>query len=175
MKGTLNVVEVAGRLRRAGRVHLHRRRAVRRRCADADRRGPHPGAAVALRRLEVGRRGVREHVVAVLRHPARRVQARQRVRPAAEPARRGRRGGDLLPPPVHRARRRSCTARARRRATTCTWATWSARCWPRRGKRGTYNIATGVETDVTTVWQRAERGCRASRSSPSSPTCDPAS
>ena len=44
---------------------------------------------------------------------------------------------------------RSSTATARRPATTSTSAMSSARCWPRRGASGTYNIATGVETDVS--------------------------
>ena len=135
VQGTLNVLEAAGRCRRAGRVHLDRRRAVRRRGADAHRRGADPRAAVALRRVEVGGGGVREHVVAVVGHPARRLPAGQRLRPAPEPARRGRRGGDLRPPPVHRHARRSCSATARRRATTSTSAMSSARCWRRRGAR----------------------------------------
>ena len=46
VEGTLNVVEAAGPLRRAGRVHLDRRRALRRRGADAHRRGADPAAAV---------------------------------------------------------------------------------------------------------------------------------
>ena len=141
------------RLRRAGRVHLDRRRAVRRRGADAHRRGAHPRAAVPVRRIQVGGRGVREHVVAVVGHPPRGVPAGQRLRPAPEPARRGRRGRDLRPPPVHGPGAEALRPRASRRATTCTSATSSARCWRRRARSGTYNIATGVETDVATVWR----------------------
>ena len=86
------------RARRAGRLHLDRRRAVRRRGAAADARGPDPGAAVALRRLEVGRRGLRADVVAAVGDPAHGRPARQRLRAAPEPARRGGRGGDLHRP-----------------------------------------------------------------------------
>ena len=43
------------------------------------------------------------------------------------------------------------------------------------GRSGTYNIATGVETDVAHGLERAERSARASRSSRSSPTCARAS
>ena len=36
-----------------------------------------------------------------------------------------------------------------------------ARCSPRRAESGTYNIATGVETDVATIWRELQRGERA--------------
>ena len=42
VRGTLNVVEAATRHRRSRRLHLDRRRAVRRPRADADARGPPP-------------------------------------------------------------------------------------------------------------------------------------
>ena len=163
-----------GRGRRVGRVHIHRRSALRRRRAEAHRRGPHPRAAVALRRVEVGRGGVREDVVAVLRDPPRRLPARQRVRPPAEPARRGRRGGDLQPPPAHRAGARSSTATAGPRATMSTSATWSARCSRRRAGRAPTTSPPGSRP----TWRRvagAQQRRRQGRSSPSSPTCARAS
>ena len=43
------------------------------------------------------------------------------------------------------------------------------------GRAGTYNIATGVETDVLTVWTRAERAGRQADRAASSPTCARAS
>ncbi len=43
------------------------------------------------------------------------------------------------------------------------------------GKSGTYNVATGVETDVMGIWREPQRRPPGSRSSPSSPTCAPAS
>ena len=50
------------------------------------------------------------------------------------------------------------------------------RCWPRRARRGTYNIATGVETDVMTVWNELRAIAPALRaSSPSWRTCARAS
>ena len=154
VKGTLNVLEAA------------REHAARRSCSpppaapctgtrrpEPTRRGADPRAAVSVRSLEVGGRGVREDVVAVVRDPERDDAARQRVRAAPEPARGGGGGGDLHPPPVHRTGPRSSTATARRPATTCTWPTSSTRCSRPRGRAGTFNIATGVETDVATIWR----------------------
>ena len=69
------------------------------------------------------------------------------------------------------AARRRCTATASRRATTSTSATSSRRCSPASGRSGTYNIATGVETDVLSVW----KGCRRSPSARRSRRGDPAS
>ena len=43
------------------------------------------------------------------------------------------------------------------------------------GRPGTYNIATGVETDVATIWRELQRDRRQARSSRSSPTCARAS
>ena len=136
MQGTLNVVEAAGQLRGAGRVHLDRRGAVRRRGADADRaRSAIPAPLSPYGASKWAAEAYVEHVVAVVGHPARGVPARQRVRPAPEPARRGRRGGDLRPPPVHRrgaqaVRPRHADARLRVRRRRRR-----ARCWPRPGAR----------------------------------------
>ncbi len=69
--GTLNVVDAATKLRCAAVVHFDRRGAVRRRRAAAHPRGPHPRSACSLRRLQVGRRGLRQHLVAVRRRAAR--------------------------------------------------------------------------------------------------------
>ena len=102
VEGTLNVVEAAGAhgapvvFTSTGGA-LYGDEAPR-----PDARGPHPGAALAVRRLEVG--GARRtcSTWSLLRgHPARGRAARQRLRPAPEPARRGRRGGDLHRPPAH--------------------------------------------------------------------------
>ena len=77
--------------------------------------------------------------------------ARQRVRAPPEPARRGGRGGDLQPPAVRgrapeavRARQAHEGLRVRGRR--------GARAARGGGQAGTYNVATGVETDVTSVW-----------------------
>ncbi len=54
-----------------------------------------PAPTLALRRLEVGGRGLRAHLGAVGGDPAHRHAARERLRPAPEPARRGGGRGDL--------------------------------------------------------------------------------
>ena len=85
------------------------------------------------------------------RHPQRGLPARQRLRAPPEPARRGRRRGDLQRAPVHGRRPRRCSGTASRRATTCTSRDVVSALLAACGARsGTYNIATGVETDVTT-------------------------
>ncbi len=128
VQGTLNVLRGRRALRGAGGVHLDRRRAVRRRGADAHRRGQDPRAAVAVWRIEVGGGGVRQHVVAARRASRTRCAgsatctARARAR-MARPA-----WWRSSPTTCTPGARPSCTAMARRRATTCTWATSSARC-----------------------------------------------
>ena len=76
--------------------------------------------------------------------------ARQRLRPAPGPARRGGRDRDLLRQAARPAGGRPCSATAPRPATTYMWATWSRRRWPRPGSTATgpINIGTGIETDV---------------------------
>ncbi|CAA9543899.1 MAG: UDP-glucose 4-epimerase, partial [uncultured Thermoleophilia bacterium] len=81
--------------RRAGRVHVDRRCAVRQRGADPDPGGPDPRAGLALRRVQVGRGGLHPDLGRGGRSAARRLPARQRLRPAPEPPRGGRRRGDL--------------------------------------------------------------------------------
>ncbi len=138
-------------------------------------RGAHPRAAVPLRRLEVGRRGLRQRPGRCrLGHPACGVPAGQRLRSAPEPARRGRRGLDLHATTSTAAARPRSTGRASRRATTSTSATSSARCSPPRAGR-----------DVQHRHRRRDRRDRASggscarrpasTSSRSWPTCVPAS
>ena len=78
---------------------------------------------------------------------------RQRLRPAPGPARRGRRGGDLLRQASWPASARSSSATAARRATTSTWATSSRPTSPRprtREAHGAYNIGTGTERRSST-------------------------
>ncbi len=60
----------------------------------------------------------------------------ERVRAPPEPARRGGRRGDLHPPPLHRDAPRSCTGTASRRATTCTWRDVVRRAAARLGDGG---------------------------------------
>ena len=134
VRGTLNVVEAAGGRGAPVVFTSTGRRAVRRRgAACRPARTRIPAAALALRRLEVGGRGLRRDVVAARRHPQRRLPAGQRLRPAPEPARGGRRRRDLHRTTCTPAMRRSSTGTASRRATTSTSAMWSARCW-RRGE-----------------------------------------
>ena len=63
--------------------------------------------------------------------------ARQRLRPAPGPARRGRRDRDLLRPAAATAGGRPSSATAPRPATTYMWATSSPRRWPRRRRSAT--------------------------------------
>ena len=95
VKGTLNVLVAANELGTPGGVHVDRRGAVWGRGADAHERGARAGAAGTVRGVEVGGRGVRQDVVAGGGRAEHGGEARQRVRAAAEPARRGGSGGDL--------------------------------------------------------------------------------
>ena len=107
--------------------------------------------------------------------PAHRHAARQRLRPAPEPARRGRGGGDLHRRTSTRAARRRSTATASRRATTSTSPTSSRRCSPPRGTAGVYNVATGVETDVMAIWRGLSETAGVEHRAASWPTCGRAS
>ena len=59
VRGTLNVLEAAHRHQAPRRLHLHRWRAVRQRRAAAHAGGARPVPLSPVRRVEVGRRGVR--------------------------------------------------------------------------------------------------------------------
>ena len=61
---------------------------------------------------------------------------------------------------LYTGRPRSCTATARRRATTCTSATSSARCSPRRGARAPTTSPPASRPTCATVWTRAQQGGR---------------
>ena len=167
VQGTLNVLEAATRHRRADRLQLDRRRAVRRRRADPDGRGSDPRPARALRRLEVGRRGVRDDLGGLVAAAPRDLPARQRLRPAPEPARRGRRGRDLQPPPLERHAARRCSATARRRATTCTSPTSSAAC-ARRAARAASSTSRPASRPTCCPCSRACSAPPGQRSSPCS-------
>ena len=152
VQGTLNVLDVAARLgvpvvftSTGGALYGD----------DAPMPTPedaHPRPALSLRGLQVGGGGVRQHVVALLRGAPRGVPPGQRLRTPPEPPRRGRGGGDLQPPPAHRGALRSSTATAPRPGTTCTSRTSSRALLAASGRRGTFNVATGVQTDVMSVW-----------------------
>ncbi len=81
------------------------------------------------------------------RRAPRGLPARQRLRPAPKPPRRGRRGRDLQPPPA-RGQAPTLYGQGRPPVTTSTSRTSCAPCSPPPGRRGTFNVATGVETDV---------------------------
>ena len=108
------------------------------------------------------------HVVAALR---------QRLRAAAGPARRGRRGRDLPRRLAAGESRRGSSATAGRRATTSTRATSRARRWPRSGRTAASSTsAPGSETSVRRALRAlpargglgARGGARAARGSASS-------
>ncbi len=102
--------------------------------------------------------------------------ARQRLRPAPGPARRGGRDRDLLRP----AARRRAADRVRRRdarpATTYMWGTWSPRRWRRRRRRraARSTSAPDVETDVLELARQLGELEASATSSPSSPPPAPA-
>ena len=153
--------------RRAGDLLVDRRRPLRRQRAASDAGGLRAGAAVAVRRVEARRRGVRVDVGTPLRHAERRAQARKRLRPEAEPARRGRRRRDLQRTPARAARRRNCAAAARRRATTCTCTTSRARSSPRRKR------AAPARTTSAPGERRRRRACSRSSSARRAPNLEP--
>ena len=153
--GLLNLLEAA----RAGgcqegRLQLHRRGHLRRAGRLPGARDPPHAAGVALRRLQGLGRAVPRLLQGPVRAELRGAAVRQRLRPPAEPARRGRRGGHLLPAPARRPARAPSTARASRRATSSTGRTWRApTCWrSRRTTSGAINIGTGVETDINRLY-----------------------
>ena len=89
---------------RAGRVRVDGWSALRGRRAAADARELRAGAALAVRRVEARRRGVRRDVGPPLRPAERRASPGKCLRAAPEPARRGRRRRDLRrSPPARRA------------------------------------------------------------------------
>ena len=98
--------------------------------------------------------------------------ARQRLRPAPGPARRGGRRRDLLRRAARRrhaegVRRRRADARLRLRRRRRRGV---PRRLPRRAGGGAYNVGTGVETSVLELGaRRSPRVLRRRRSSPSSP------
>ena len=124
--------------RPALRLHLHRRRDLR--------RGRRPAAAAAgvgadradvpLRAEQARRRGLPGALRAPLRPLGAEPAPRQRLRPAPGPARRGRGDRDLLRQAAARAGGRPSSATASRPATTYMWATWSTRGAGRGGVGG---------------------------------------
>ena len=110
--GTINMLEAARAVRRAPvRVRLHRRRDLRRDRRAPDARGRRDQPRGALRPGEVLGRGLLRPVAPAARPLDREPAVRQRLRPAPGPARRGRRGRDLL----RQAPRRRPADRLRRR------------------------------------------------------------
>ncbi len=154
--GTINLLEGARKANVTSRaVRVVRRRRLR-------RAGAVPGAgdasdepAESLRREQARGRALRLLLPGGVPPAVRRAPLRQRLRAAAGPARRGRRGRHLQRPDAPRASRSRSTATASRRATTSSSATWRGRtCWRwRRQATGPFNIGTGVETDVNQLAQ----------------------
>ena len=170
VRGTLNVVEAARELRRAGRVHLDRRGAVRRRrrrCRRREDRIPAPlspyGASKWAAEAYV------QDLVALVGHTPRGLQAGQRLRPAPEPARRGGGRRDLHASSVL-GRAPKLYGHGKPTRDYVYVADVVSALLAASGSAGTYNVATGVETDVMRVWSELRRR-PASRSSRSSPIC----
>ena len=143
-----------------GRLLVHRRRHLRRGRHDPLARVDALRGDGALRRLQAVRRALPRALQPPLRHAPRRPALRQRVRAAPGPARRGRRGRDLLRQAASRARRRSSSATAARRATTSTSATSSRPTWPRSttaARTRSFNIGTAAETSVLDLLAECQR------------------
>ena len=122
----------AGRGRPQGRrpqggAHLVGRLGLRHPADLSDQRGRARRSRVAIRREQGRRRGVPQHVPQPLRPGVLTHRAGQRVRPAPGPARRGRRGRDLLARRCWRAGRPRSSATAPTPATTCSSTTSSTR------------------------------------------------
>ncbi len=159
------------RMRRLGGVHLDGRRALRRRRADADERAAHPGAAVAVRCLEVGRGGIR------------------RTRGRCPRASRTRSAGSATSTDRARARtaRRAWSSIFTHHLHTDQTPKLYGHGTPTRdyvyvgdvvaallaasGRSGTYNVATGVETDVASVWRELCEAAGQADRARSSRTC----
>ena len=126
--GTLNLLEAARRVEhRALLARLDRRRDLRRgRCVELPLdETAHLPARRSVRAEQVRRRGLRVSSTAAPRALGNRASARQRLRAATGPVRRGRRGGDLLRSAARRRHPDACSATAIRPATTSTSSMWS--------------------------------------------------
>ena len=125
---------------------------------DAERR---PLAPYGVSKL--ARRGVPGGVQPALRDAPRLAALRQRLRAAAGPARRGRRGRDLPRRAGARARRRGSSATACRRATTSTSGDVARATLAAAGQDGgVFNVGTGSETSVVELLRGLPRAWRAS-------------
>ncbi len=127
-------------------------------------------AALRLRPEQVRGRGLPGPLRAPLRALQHRPAARQRLRPAPGPARRGRRDRDLLRPAAAPAAARPSSATASRPATTYMWATWSRRRWPRpRPASPARSTSAPASRPTCSSWPRPWAGSAEPRtSSPSS-------
>ena len=111
------------------RVRVHGRRALRRQHDAAQRRGLHEGSRVAVRDREAHGGALPRVLRPRPQARRRRAALRQRLRTAAGSARRGGRRRDLLRPHPRGQAAHGLRRRARRRATTCTSATWREAMW----------------------------------------------
>ena len=160
--GTANLLEAA---REAGtlalRLHLHRRGDLRRGRGPgaAAGRGRRGRAALPLRPEQVRRRGLPGALRAPLRALRGQPAARQRLRAAPGPARRGGRDRDLL----RAAARRRAADRLRRRPPDPRLHICGRRRRRRRWRRppseaaGAFNVGTGIETTVLELVESLRR------------------
>ena len=160
--GTINMLEAARAARRAPvRVRLDRRRDLRRDRRAPDARGRRDQLRGALRPGEVLGRGLLRPVAPPARALDREPAVRQRLRPAPGPARRGRRGRDLL----RQAPRRRPADRLRRRPPDARLHICGG-SRPRGADRRPANEVTGsfnVGTRRGVLGARPGRGARQAR------------
>ena len=139
-------------MRSAGRVHLDGRSAVRRWGADADRGGPDSGAAVPVRRVEVGGRGVRWKTWSLssgIPHAVCRLGNVYGPRQSPH----GEAGVvAIFAHHLHTGRAPKLYGHGRPTRDYVYVGDVVGALLSASGRSGTYNIATGVETDVAAVW-----------------------
>ena len=176
--GTINLLERSRRDRlRAVPLRLHGRRDLRRgrgtRPALAGER--RPSARRSIRHVEAGGRGVPRPLRKASRPFRGCAAARKRLWPAAGPARRGGRSGDLLRRAARRRRRPRSSETASRPATTSSSATWSTRSWPhRKAMSPAPSTSAPAARPASSTWATPSPPRTAPASSPRWPATAPA-
>ena len=154
--GTLNVLEVAGSCEAPGGVHLDRRSPLRRRCADADARGQNsrPALAVGASKWAAEAYVNTWSLSSGIPHAVCRLGNvyGPRQSPHGEAGVVAIFAHHLYTDKAPRLYGRGTPTRDYVYVGDVVSALLSA-----SGRSGTYNIATGVETDVSTVWEELSR------------------
>ena len=156
VQGTLNVVDAANKRGHPGRVHLHRGRAVRRRGAAADGRAADPQAAVAVRRVEARGGGLRRDLVARGGRPNAVCRLGNVYGPRQSPH--GEAGVvSIFTHRLHTGQAPKLFGHGQPTRDYVYVGDVVKALLAAVGKAGTFNIATGVETDVMTIWSELRK------------------